>query len=483
MMKSRSIVRRLIVTVLLMELLSVLCLAGVALLHERRERFRAFDVMLRGRADSLLGAVQDAEDAQDNLLIDRTGLDLPSEDVYQVRDEGGGLIGQSPNWGTGPKAGSTPNADGFFKIEINDRHYRAIRTYATRVIDIEMNGDGIRRKVVITYGAPTRPLRKAIASEVRFYALASIIFLAVTGVLLAWFLNRGLAPLREIAAKASNVSATSWAFDPSADVMATKELGPLARTLQRVLKDLEYSFLRQRQFVSDAAHELKTAVAVVQSSIQVLGVKPRSVEEYQSGLDRCHADSIRMEEIVGKMLTLARQEREAGTEEASFRTDLATCIRLTEQQLSSVAALGGVEVVLSRLDNAAVPLPQEDCEILCSNLLLNAIQHSEQGSQVNISVVNQGDWVELRVEDQGNGIEAEALPFIFEPFYRSDPSRNRKTGGTGLGLAICKAIVDRVHGQISMTSTLGVGTVVVVLVPALREIEGLRDDKPLLRRV
>jgi hypothetical protein len=81
-MRSRSIVRRLIVTVLLMELLSVLCLSGVALLHERRERFRAFDVMLRGRADSLLGAVQDAEDARDSLLIDRTGLDLPSEDVY-----------------------------------------------------------------------------------------------------------------------------------------------------------------------------------------------------------------------------------------------------------------------------------------------------------------------------------------------------------------------------------------------------------------
>jgi signal transduction histidine kinase len=468
-MKPHSIVRRLIITVLLMELLSVLCLAGVALLHERRERFRAFDVMLRGRADSLLGAVQDAEDAHDNLLLDRTGLDLPSEDVYQIRDESGNLVGQSANWGTGPKDGSMPSADGFFKMEVNDRHYRGIRTHAMRIIDMETNGDGIRKKVVITYGVPTKPLRKAIASEVRFYALASIVFLTVTGVLLAWFLNRGLAPLREIAAKASTVSATSWMFDPSEDVMSTKELGPLARTLQRVLKDLEYSFMRQRRFVSDAAHELKTAVAVVQSSIQVLGVKPRSVAEYQNGLDRCHADSIRMEEIVGKMLTLARQEREAGVEEASFDTDLASCLRLSEQQLSSVAALGDVKVLWMQVDGTAVPLPREDCEILCSNLLLNAVQHSEPGSQVSISAIRQGDWVEMRIEDQGNGITPEALPFVFEPFYRSDPSRNRKTGGTGLGLAICKAIVDRVQGQIGMTSTPGVGTVVIVRLPVGRE--------------
>ena len=64
------------------------------LAHERRERFRGFDVMLRGRADSLLGAVQDAEDVEDNLLIDMTGLELPLEDMYEIRDESGHLVGK-----------------------------------------------------------------------------------------------------------------------------------------------------------------------------------------------------------------------------------------------------------------------------------------------------------------------------------------------------------------------------------------------------
>jgi signal transduction histidine kinase len=97
--------------------------------------------------------------------------------------------------------------------------------------------------------------------------------------------------------------------------------------------------------------------------------------------------------------------------------------------------------------------------------MLNAIQHSAPGAQVSASVDSGVDQVELRIVDHGSGIEGDVLPFIFEPFYRSDPSRNRKTGGTGLGLAICKAIVDRAGGQIRLSSTPGVGTAAVVELP------------------
>ena len=80
-----SITRRLIVTVLLVELFAALSISGAAMLYERHVRFRSFDVMLRGRADSLLGAVQDAEDAQDNVMLDGTEVSLPTEDIYQVK--------------------------------------------------------------------------------------------------------------------------------------------------------------------------------------------------------------------------------------------------------------------------------------------------------------------------------------------------------------------------------------------------------------
>ena len=100
-MKSYSITHRLIVTILLVELLAAFSISGAAMLYERHVRFRSFDVMLRGRADSLLGAVQDAEDTQDNVMLDGTEVNLPAEDIYQVQDASGRILGHSPNW-TGP---------------------------------------------------------------------------------------------------------------------------------------------------------------------------------------------------------------------------------------------------------------------------------------------------------------------------------------------------------------------------------------------
>ena len=102
-MKPYSISRRLITSVLLLELISAACVAGVALVYERHTHFRAFEVMLRGRADSLLGAVQDAEDTQDNVMLDGTEVSLPSEDIYEVRDANNRILGRSHNW-----AGPTP---------------------------------------------------------------------------------------------------------------------------------------------------------------------------------------------------------------------------------------------------------------------------------------------------------------------------------------------------------------------------------------
>ncbi len=107
----------------------------------------------------------------------------------------------------------------------------------------------------------------------------------------------------------------------------------------------------------------------------------------------------------------------------------------------------------------------EQLRLLCSNLILNALQHSPEASEVRAIVRADRHSAELRIEDDGSGIEPEVLPHVFDRFYRSDPSRSRKTGGTGLGLAICKAIVSRAGGTIDITSTPGQGTIVTVRLP------------------
>ena len=113
-----------------------------------------------------------------------------------------------------------------------------------------------------------------------------------------------------------------------------------------------------------------------------------------------------------------------------------------------------------------VDVEPEQLQLLCGNLLLNALQHSPAGSAIRAVVQQDGTSAELAIEDDGEGIAAQDLPHVFERFYRGDPSRSRNTGGTGLGLAICKAIASRWQGTIDITSDLGIGTKVMVRFPA-----------------
>jgi signal transduction histidine kinase len=461
-MKSYSITHRLISTVLLIELFAALSLSTAAMLYERHQRFHSFDIMLRGRADSLLGAVQDAEDKNDNVMLDGTEVNLPAEDVYQVHDASGRVLGHSPNW-SGPGSSLLAAKTGkFLRVHVNGIYYRALRIEGLRIVDPGDKGGGIPRRVSIFYGSPIDGVWKDIWRAVAFYAITSLSLLAVSGLLIFWLLNRGLAPLRELATEAAGVSVNSWNFLPPQRARMIRELAPLTLALETVLTSLERSFMQQRRFVGDAAHELKTAVAVLKSSLQLLTLKQRTAIEYEHGIERCQMDCDRMEEAVGKMLTLAQVETNTESLSPHFETNLAQTVRQVAEQFESMAELKRLRILVSAEDAVMVDIEAEQLQLLCSNLLLNALQHSPAGSAIRAMVRQNG---ELVIEDDGDGIAAEDLPHVFDRFYRGDPSRSRNTGGTGLGLSICKAIVTRRQGTIEITSELGMGTRVMVRLP------------------
>jgi signal transduction histidine kinase len=466
----RSIAIRLIVAVLAVELLSALVVVFLSLGYERHAHFTAFDIMLRGRADSVLVAVQDSEDAQANVILNEADLHLPPDDVYEVFDQGGRLLGRSSNWQGTPSGAWTDLSDGFLQLKVGHDHYRVLRLHGSRFVDSGEPGGGKLRPVTIFYGSDTARVWHAIRGAVEFYAAGSLLLLLVTGPLIAWLLHRGLLPLRQLAKLASHVSVDSWEFAPPANARTTPELAPLTHAIESVLQRLERSFIQQRTFVSDAAHELKTAVAVVKSSLQLLSMKERTAAEYEAGLERTLADTQRLEELVGKMLILARVESGASATEPESPppiSDLAECTRKTIASLETVAKLREVDVNASALPAGpcTVPLSGEDCDLLLSNLLLNALQHSPQRSAVELRISNSAAVFELRVADHGDGIDPAALPHVFDRFFRGDPSRARTTGGAGLGLAICKAVVEKVDGTIELKSEQGKGTTAIVHLP------------------
>jgi signal transduction histidine kinase len=210
-------------------------------------------------------------------------------------------------------------------------------------------------------------------------------------------------------------------------------------------------------------------VAIVKSSLQLLAMKPRSSEMYLSGLEVCLEDCVRLENTVLQMLTLARVEYAPVRSPDNVVQEMcamAACVEESMRQFTSLAELREVRVTLATPEHTDVLLGAKECAILCSNLLHNALQHSPAGSEIKIELVRGQGWLTLSVEDRGEGIALEILPHVFEPFYRGDASRDRKSGGTGLGLTICKAICDEAGGSISIASEVGAGTQVMVRLPS-----------------
>ncbi|GGH10073.1 sensor histidine kinase [Silvibacterium dinghuense] len=489
-MKRYSLTRRLVATVLLVELLSAVAVTGLAWAYERHAHFRAFDVLLRGHADSILGAVQDAEDPGDNVFLDRTvlnqgDLSLPRDDVYEVRDEKGRILGRSTNWSGATDAQMAEPEDHPVKLMIGHRHYHGLLLHGTRRVDPnDKGGGGTLHHLTVIYASPVDHVWHAVAGAVQFYAIASVALMAVTGLLMAWLLRRGLSPLRDLADEASKVTATAWSFHPSEQARAMAELAPLALAMEQTLTRLEDAFAQQRRFTSDAAHELKTAVAVIKSSLQLLSMRPRDVEEYRAGLERCQLDCSRLEEIVLRMLLLARYEAGASSSDTGVaECNLRSVIFSVRDEFMPVALARGQRLEAKAEEDSFVPLVHADATMLLANLVMNALQHSPSHAVTRVTVCEDSAGTLLTVSDEGEGMSAEVLAHVFERFYRGDPSRDRHTGGTGLGLSICKAIAESAGGRIEIRSETGKGTAVEVWLPKIhKELEvssaGLQDRLP-----
>ena len=134
-----------------------------------------------------------------------------------------------------------------------------------------------------------------------------------------------------------------------------------------------------------------------------------------------------------------------------------------------LAELNGIEVGFEPQipSDAQVGIDRRDAVLLCSNVLHNALQHSRERGTVDIGLKVEGQAVRLTIRDRGEGIADEDLRYIFEPFYRGDPSRSRKSGGTGLGLSICKAICDKSGGTIEVVNHAEGGALVTVSLPVV----------------
>lgn len=471
MSESVSLTRRLIAAVLLLEVCAAIALVAAITIHERHVQLMTFDVALEGAAKSLMGAVQDAEDENDNVLLDLRGVHLSKDAVFRVEDERGRVLGAA---GELPSL-STRSSPSTQEAMVGRRTYRFFTLHGLRITDPGKPNGGIQHKITIVYGRPVGRVWHEVYEATRFFAIATVILLILTAFLMVWLIREGLQPIHELARQAERINSADWHFTAPASAKRTNELRPLSSALESALARLQRSFEQQKRFTSDAAHELKTDAAIVKSSLQLLSMRKRTAEEYSHGLALSLDDFTRLETTIQKMLTLARLEQPA--EREGHPCSLREAVEEAIHQSKSYAEMRSIRLLADLKFDPVVPIDSRDALLLCSNILLNALQHSPDGTTVRLEMVPQGTMAKLIVLDRGEGIKEEDLPFLFDPFYRGDPSRSRKSGGTGLGLSICRAICDRLGGTIAIANRTSGGAVVTVMLPVLsRELQSTLSE-------
>lgn len=450
-----SITRRLIISVLVLELLAGVTLIGAVAVNERRVQYKAFDARLQATSNALFGGVQ--EGPNEGVRLDLRDKTFARDSIFRATDEHGRLLGSE---GQLPPLSFQP--DTFQHVTVAGHSYEFFTLIGEKILDPDQAGE-IHHQVTIIYGLPDGHVFHAVIEAIRFFAVCTMVLLGITTLLLMWLVRRLLSPIHALANAASEITSSRWHFEAPPTASRYVELRPLTSAIKKTIGRLHRSFEQQKRFTSDAAHELKTDLAIIKSSLQLLSMKTRTVTEYQRGLAVGLDDLTRLERTVQKMLTLARLEQPESPGSRICRID--EVLRIAVQQSLPLADLQFNKIAIVRLPPAIVPLDSGDAMLLCSNIMLNALQHSPQHGTVEVTSAIQKEQVHLFIRDYGEGIKEEHETLLFEPFYRGDPSRSRKSGGTGLGLSICKAICDRIGGNISIANHADGGAIVTVTLP------------------
>jgi signal transduction histidine kinase len=388
----------------------------------------------------------------------------------QVVDQAGSVVASSENY-------LDPNAFIYVYPEEGTHHRILVRT---TVHGPPLAPEANFRVVVLTGQTPTGPANVIVATEMEqaedtVADLRRALSYGVTGVLalsglLVWLLvGRALRPVELIRSQVAAITDTASLDHRVGESPVDDEVGRLAQTMNAMLDRLQRSAQRQRRFVADASHELRSPLASSRAQLEVALSHP-DASDWAVTAEDLLSENQRMERLVNDLLFLAR------TEERTAGLVGAITLDLDDIVLSEAARLrsrGRVQVDISRVTAGRVHGVGDHLTRVVRNLVENAERYATGTVRLELRHVNangRGHQVQLAVSDDGPGVPVEYREHIFDRFIRLDDARCRpdgdNSGGSGLGLAICREIVTAHGGRIWAGEARGGGARFVVQIPA-----------------
>lgn len=250
--------------------------------------------------------------------------------------------------------------------------------------------------------------------------------------------------------------------------LAIVDLGTLLLTISlswflsgKTLAPIRISLDKQKQFAADAAHELRTPLAVMKAGLETIESTGPAVADYRS----LHADLgeeiNRLVDLTNDLLFLSRSDQ-SSLPGALEKIDLAAITARQLEMIGPYAGKKGIQVSSDIQPGLSIAGDEGQISRLVLNLLKNSIDYNREGGEVNLSLARSGRKIVLEIADTGVGISPGELPHVFKRFYKTDKSRERSASGSGLGLAIAREIVKGHHGSIRLESQVGAGTKAIV---------------------
>jgi heavy metal sensor kinase len=355
--------------------------------------------------------------------------------------------------------------DGLLKLK--DGFSRVTDTDGTKYkfVSLLAENSGIPPRYIVHVGRSTEQL-EAVLDESLLLFIYSIPLMLVLSVPVGWYLaGRALKPFEEVARTAEQLTSENLNTQ-IVTPYKEEEIQRLVNAFNLMVSRLERSFRQMRQFNADAAHELRTPLAILQGENEIALRSPGLPDDVRAVLSSNLEELERLTRVVTDLLTLA--EVEAGTEILRKKpVELSALLGDLIEQMSALAQERNLTFVAGNLPHLRVQADDLWIRRALLNLIDNSIKYSKPGAKIEIWLKKAGSMVQIGIRDYGIGIDPRDLPRIFDRLYRTDPARSRTIGGSGLGLSIVKWIIEAHHGQISVTSQPEQGTTIEISLPSV----------------
>lgn len=297
-------------------------------------------------------------------------------------------------------------------------------------------------------------------------AFPGLILLAAVG---GYFITvRAFRPVRQIAETAERINSGSDLTQRIQLGSGRDEIYTLAAAIDHMFDRLQASFERERQFTSDASHELRTPIAVIIAQCEYALDSAQTTEEAMEALDTVLQQAQRMSALIAQLLTLARADR--GQLKLDLETiDFSELTQMAADQIEELAARRGIRVETQIQPGLRIQGDETLLLRMLLNLMENGVRYGREGGNLMVRLRREGGKLVGEIQDDGIGIPAEHLPRIWERFYQVEEARSASKEGAGLGLPMVRYIVQSHGGTVTVESTPGQGSVFTFTLPVMEE--------------